>query len=231
MKLKEIIFTNLILLIVFQFSFSQELEPKLFDFLFFPTNCENVQISTYHLIDELEKNPNSIGYIVIYRKQTKSKKLNFSGYYQQDIITIQIKGRNFNPNRLRIIRAESDENKIEFFTASDKLKKPNFTEAKWNLDIPSKPIMFDDGMGGQLCNETPYRLNTFSEILEANKKAQGHFVIYADSIKNFSKEKKGITNELMKFGIPLNRIKFFFRKDNSTIYPYAKLWLVPSNRV
>jgi hypothetical protein len=230
MKLKEIIFTSLILFIGFQFCFSQEPQPKLFDSLFFPANCENVVISTYHLIDELEKNPKSVGYIIIYRKQTKSKELNFSGYYQQDIITLEIKKRNFNPNSIRIIRAASAENKIDFYIASDKSEKPNFTETKWNLDIPSKPIMFDDGMGGQLCAETPFRLNTFSEILEANKKAQGHFVIYADSIKDFTKEKKRITNEIVKFGIPLKAIKFFFRKDNSTIYPYAKLWFVPNNK-
>jgi hypothetical protein len=229
MKLKEIICTNLILLIGFQLCFSQESKPRLFDSIF-PNNCETVQIATYHLIDELEKNLNSVGYIVIYRKQEKSKELNFRGYYHQDIITLQIKARNFNPNRLRIIRAESDENKIDFFIASDKSKKPDVTEAKWNLNIPSKPIMFDDGTGGQLCAETPFRLNTFSEVLKTNKKAQGHFVIYADSIKDFPKEKKRITNEIMKFGIPLKAIKFFFRKDNATIYPYAKLWLVPNNR-
>lgn len=229
MKLKEIIFINLILFIFFQFCFSQESKPKLFDSIF-PNNCETVQIATYYLIDELEKNLNSVGYIVIYRKQEKSKELNFWGYYHQDIITLQIKARNFDPNRLKIIRAESDENKIDFYIASDKLNKPDFTEAKWNLNIPSKPIMFDDGTGGQLCAETPFRLNTFSEILKANKDAEGYFVIYADSMKDFPKEKKRITNEIVKFGITIKAIKFFFRKDNSTIYPYAKLWLVPNNR-
>ena len=55
-------------------------------------------------------------------------------------------------------------------------------------------------------------------------------MVYADSIKNFLKEKERIINEINKVGIPLNRFRFFFRKDNSTIYPYSKLWLVPNNK-
>jgi hypothetical protein len=86
--------------------------------------------------------------------------------------------------------------------------------------------MFDDGMGGQLCSETPFRLNTFSEVLEANQKAQGHFVIYADSIKGFSKEKKRLINEINKAGIALNRFRFFFRKDIS----HTELWLIPKGK-
>jgi hypothetical protein len=234
MKLKEIIFTYLILFIGFQFCFSQEKSKPLLLESVVPSNCEFTELATLHLIDELEKNPTSIGYIIISQKRLKSREFNLWGFYHQDIISIQIKEKNFNPNRLQIIRAESKEYKIDFYIASDVSNKPDFTEAKWDLNIPSKTIMFHDGSGGGsgdgLCKETLFQLNAFSEILTANPTARGHFVIYADSIKNFPKEKERLTNEITKVGIPLNRFKFFFRRDNSTIDPHSKLWLVPYNK-
>jgi hypothetical protein len=229
-KLKEIIFTCLILFIGSQFCFSQEKsKPNLFASIF-PHNCEYVLQHVDFLTEELEKNPNSIGYIVINRKREKSKRFNLAGFFYQDIISLHIKNRDYNQNRLRIIRGESEKVKIDFYIASDESNKPNSTEAKWNLYIPSKPILFNEGYGGQLCAETFYNLNTFSEILAAFPTARGHFVIYAESFKEFPKEKENITNEIIKIGIPLNRFKFFFEKDNNTLHPHSKLWLVPRKK-
>ncbi len=230
MKLWKSICTSLILLICIQFCFGQmKSNPDLLASIY-PYNCEYVLQYVDLLIDGLEKSPSSIGYIVINRQRQKSKQFNQGGFYYEDIISLQIKRRNSDKNRLKIIRSESEKMKIDFYIASDESSKLNFTEAKWDLYIPSKPILFDEGYGGQLCEETLFRLNTFSEILTAHSNARGHFVIYAESFKDFPKEKESIMNEIIKAGIPVNRFKFFFRRDNSTLYPYAKLWLIPKRK-
>jgi hypothetical protein len=185
------------------------------------------------LVDELEKNPNSTGYIVINWQSKKSNQFNFErlgGFFYEDIISLQIKRRNFNRTRLKVIRSDGNKFKIDFLLNSNNLAKPNFVETKWDLSISSKPKLFDKGESAQLCEETFLRLNTFSEFLAANPNTYGHFVIYAESSKDFPKEKQRITKEILKAGIPVNRTKFFFIENNLTISPYAEVWLVPKNK-
>jgi hypothetical protein len=234
MKLKRIILIYFLLFITIQICFGQvETKPQLLD-SFEPRNCESVLQRVEYLIEDVSKNPNSIGYIIINWRPKKANEFNFegrlAGFYYEDVISVHLQNKVFDQNRIRIIRSDSDKLKIDFLITPDKSVEPSYVKTNWDLSIPKKAMIFDEGYGGQLCAETYFNLKVFSEFLTANPPARGHFVIYADSIKDFPKEKERIINEITKVGIPLNRFRFFFRKDNSTIHPYSKLWLVPNNK-
>jgi hypothetical protein len=233
MKFRKTIFIFAILFLSIRFSFAQrDFNENLLGSISPPWNCEYVLQHVDSLIEELEKNPASLGYIVIYRQQEKPEQFNQGGFYHEDLISLHLRSKrlNIDPNRIRIVRGESEKYKIDFLITQNKSGETSIKEAKWSLNIPSKPVLFDEGDGGQLCNETPFRLNTFAEILTAHPKARGHFVIYGASIKDFPKAKQSLVGDIEKVGIPLNRFKFFFKKDNSVIYPHVKLWLIPNGK-
>ena len=113
------------------------------------------------------------------------------------------------------------------------MNAPNFNEAVWDLSMPRKPILFAEENGIQLCSETPFQLNTFSEFLTANPNSGGRFIIHAESFKDFQKEKERLITEIKKTNISLNRIRFLFKKDESVLpdYQYSELWLFPKRKI
>jgi len=233
MKLKRFILIYFLLSIAIQICFGQvESKPRLLNSIE-PHNCEYVLQHVEFLMEEVSKNPNSIGYIIINWRPKSANEFNFgrlAGFRYEDIISVHLRDKVFDQNRIKIIRSDSDKLKIDFLISSDKSIEPSYLKTNWDLSIPQKAIIFDEGYGSQLCAETYFNLKVFSEFLTAHPNARGHIVSYADSIKDFPKEKERIISEINKVGIPLNRFRFFFRKDNSTIYPYSKLWLVPKRK-
>lgn len=227
MKLQKIIFIVSVLFSLLHITFSQDTSNSNLFASIFPANCEFVNQHVDFLIDELEKHPSSKGFIVINWQQSKTDKLSRIGFIYEDIMSLEIKRRNFDTNRLKIIRSNKDKLKLDFYLVPNEKDKPDFYETVWDLSIPSKPIIFDDGLGGQLCSETLYQLNTFAELLNSNPKAKGKFVVRATKKVDFQKEVKVLLDEIRKVGIDVNRIRFVYIKDNSIIYPDSRLWLLP----
>ena len=138
MKLQKIFFTFTFIFSLSSVTFSQE-SSNLKLAAIYPHNCEFVNQHVDFLIEELEKHPNSKGFIVINWQPIKTNKLNRIGFIYEDIMSLEIKRKNFNKSRLKILRSNKDKLQIDFYLISNEDDKPNFYEIAWDLSIPQKP--------------------------------------------------------------------------------------------
>jgi len=222
MKLRYLIFTFLLLLAAFQFCFSQEKPKAVLVTEFEDANCEILLAQMDNLMVELNNDPNSQGYAIIY-----GKKNGLRGNLAYELwINGSMEFRKFDSSRITTVRGEETENlKIQFWKVPAGAEKPSFNEGKWNFVFPpkTKPFVFHDDYSDQICSYVSFE-KVFAEYLNANQRARGHIVIYEKSVNKYKKRKKETQNLLSK--IPQNRLKFFYVKsDTSNI----EFWLVPKN--
>lgn len=222
MKLRRLFFTFLISLAAFQFCFSQE-KPKavLFTEVENP-NCEILLATADAFFNELNNDPNSQGYAVIYgKKNDLREKLTYELWLNGAMIF-----RKFDDSRIIKIRGADAENlKIEFWKVPTGAEKPMFNELKWNFVFPAKtkPFVFHDEYE-QICYSGSFE-KAFAEYLNANPDARGHIVIYETSNKKYLKQKKEAQKLLSE--IPQNRLRFFQVKSDSS---NVEFWLVPKKK-
>ena len=232
MKTSKFIFLFLFFLTLSQIFYGQEKsEPNLIASIN-GSGCEHINQYVDELIYELEKNPASTGYIVISQEPKKPKELNLRPFIYQDFMSVHIKQRKIDQSRLKFIRSNGSKFKVDFFLMPIGAVAPNFNEAIWDLSIPSKPGFFAEENGIQLCDETPLQLNAFSEFLNANPNSGGRFIVHAESLKDFRKEKARLTIEIKKAHISPIRIKFIYKKDKYVLpdHSYSYLWLIPKSK-
>lgn len=237
MKSKTIPLILIVLFASFQIFFGQEKpKAKLVD-EFRKITSEDFGARLDILFSELTQKPNSTAYVVIHNGKVLDNRERFR--FEQ-LAKGYIKNARFDEKRIYIIRAKDlDEVKIEFWVVPEGAEKPSFTQVKWDSALPpnAKPYIFTttDWSERVLNPAAEYLdLNLFSEYLETNPTARGHFVVKARTKEEFRKEQTNITNLLVeKYKINSKRLKFFYIRENKPLldsYPDVEVWLVPQKQ-
>ena len=219
MKAQKILLILICLFAVSQISFAQDKPRAVLVDEFDNISCDDFLARADNLFIELQNEPNSQGYVVIYGKnESLPKKIAYELWTNG-----AIKFRNFDGNRITKVRgAETKNIKVQFWKVPAGAEKPNFNEAKWNFTFQpkTKPFVFHDDLE-QICSSDSFE-KIFAEYLNANPQSRGHIVIYGKSPKEFERQKRQ-TQKLLK-NIPSHRLRYFFIK---TDYSNTEYWLVP----
>lgn len=227
----RIFFTLLLIFCGFIVSiFSQE-KPKaeLVD-EFGKTSCEDLIARQDYLFYQLQNEPDSMAYVVIYGDKNNAK----FAWAVKSYLNGQTAFRKYDKNKLIIVKAkDEDALRVQFWKVSLGAEKPDFQEVGWNYDVSTKKKAFR-------LNSTIYenldvcpsgnKIEDFSKYLNFNKDFRGHIVIYTDSNFNFQKEKAEFLDQLTrKYNVSSKQIRFFFMKQKTDNY-YYELWLVPNKK-
>lgn len=226
MKARKILLISLALLSIFQVCFSQEKQSNLvlFDSAYEP-NCELLLNRLDYLAVEIKKNPNAVGYIVLYGSSNEVE----NAFYKKAIIGY-FNFRRFDEEYLSLITANNSEKlKIEFWISKDGTK-PNVADEKFSYVLPqtNKPILFVRDTievaknGGNLtyfsiceCCISNFNLDFLAKFLEFNPNLIAQINIYNKTKKGASKLEKLILNKAVReSGISINRIKTNYRGKN-----------------
>lgn len=236
MKLQKNIFTFLVLFLSFQIGFGQERSQAELLEEFGSITWEDFVARLDNLMDKINQKPNSTAYIVIHNGKVSNKRERFR-YEQYAKGHLKVRSHFIDEKRFFIIRAEDrDEFQIQLWIVPEDGEKPSFIEVKWDISLEpdAKSHIFtttDWSVRGLAMPPEYLSLNLFSEYLEANPTARGHFVIRERSKEKFRKEKTNITNILVnKYKISPKRLRFFFVRENKPLldyYPDVEVWLVP----
>lgn len=222
MKAQKILHILICLFVVSQISFGQEKPKAILVDEFGNISCDDFLARIDGLFNELQNEPNSQGYVVIYgKKDYLRRKIAYELWTNG-----AIKFRNFDSSRIIKVRGAETENiKIQFWKVSIGADKPYFNEASWNFVFQPKTklFIFHDDLE-QICSSVSFE-KVFAEYLNANPQSRGHIVIYEKSLKQFEKQKRKI-QDLLK-DIPSNRLRYFFIKRGNSNTEY---WLVPGKR-
>lgn len=196
---------------------------------------EHLAAITDVFLQRLLQERDSTGYVLIYNEKVSDNRRRFR--YEQ-WLKGHLRARRFDEKRIFIIRGEDrNEFQMQFWIVPKGAAKPEYAEAQWSavLDPQTKPFIFaTTEWNNGLDYPSEYSsLNLFSEYLEANPSARGHFVVRAESKSAFQKEKSEMTKLLVeKYKINSSRLKFFYvmSKKKDEDYPQVEVWLVPSKQ-
>jgi hypothetical protein len=237
MKLTKIILILMILFSSFCICFGQE-KPKA-ELLgeYGKVTWEELVARLDNLLYQLDQKPNSTAYLVINNEKVLDNRDRFTyELYAKGHLNLESRNSFVDKKRIFVIRAEDrDEFKIQIWLVPEGAEKPAFREVKWDVSISpnAKPYIFTktEWMESGLINYAEYLvLDHFSEYLEGNPTARGHFVIKEKSKETYLKEQAKITNLLVgKYKIAPNRLRFFYVRENKPRweYPQVEVWLVP----
>lgn len=226
MRLSTTILTFLIFFGSVQFCLGQE-KPQavLFD-QFGGVPCDDFLMRIDMFFNELQNDPNSTGYAVIYTRENLSK----LSIWRLNVIGGQIDFRKFDPSRISIVRAKKDtEIQIEFWRVPAGADRPSFGE-EWSNVLPSsaKPFIFTTSFYDHICPVIGVR--EYWAFLEANPDSMGHLAVYQTPKRKAKKEADFWLKILSKdHKIPRNRLKVFYGKaDRPT--SGTEFWIVPAKR-
>lgn len=211
------IFVILVLIIGNVFTQNEDTDLILKDSVEKP-NCEFLQLILDHLIVDVQNEPNSIGYIVIFG----SSDIIENAVYQRSIIAHN-RFRNADKNRVKIITVKSEKRlKIETWLGKNG-NKPEYQESELSMKFPTsdKPILFLKDMldiveiDGRLTyfnyEEPLCSVNLFllSALLEANPNLNVEINIFAKK-RNLAESVKEIIirEDIKPPDISLERINF-----------------------
>jgi len=207
--------------------FSQEKPKAVLVDEFEMIGCEDLIARQDRLIYQLQNDPNSIAYAVIYGDKNNPK----FAWAVKSFLEGQTAFRKYDENKLIIVKAKDEDSlRVKFWKVPADAEKPDFEEVGWNYNLSSqkKPIRFySTEFADDVC-PVGLKLKEYSNYLKANENFRGHFVIFANSKKAFLNEKSEFLEVLKnKYEIPAKQIRFFF-VNKKVDYPYYELWLVPN---
>lgn len=222
----------LICIVIFaQLVFAQQGLPELVR-KFDDVGCELFLALHDGFMAELQRNPESMGYVVIYGP---AKDLQTKLTYESWALG-NINFRGFEKSRMKVVRAEiRPAFKIEFWSVPPGAIRP-FSEVEWSFVLPesTKPFIFHDSESSEGSCPTGQMVIFFADLLTANPTAQGNIVIRSLTRKAFDMQRREITTELVtRNKIQRNRLRFFFVRDRKTlcaISACAEFWAVPQHK-
>ncbi len=251
MKLQKIIFAFIILFISFQIHFGQERKSDLylFDSVTEP-NCEYLLNRLDSQAVEIQNNPESVGYIVIFGGSNPVENQFIERFVRSHFVM-----KKQDKNRFITLTTKGDEKtKIEFWI-SKRGGKPLINEIKFDyiLENISKPVLFvQDAVeiadnDGKLiffgdcaaCCLRTINIYVLSEFLKVNPKINAQITIKNKSKKGADKLAKLILDEAEKeFQIESNRLKIKYggkgQWNVSDEYlnklSDVEIWLVPQKQ-
>lgn len=234
--MRKLIILSLLQLVLFSgFILSQEEpNPILKDELQQKFGCEDLSARLDVFISDLESDPNSTGFIVIYGEKRKQR----GNQTNESWIKGIFRNRGFPNDRFLIVRGElRDKLKIQFWMIPAGAKPPQIEAAKWNFRLPknTKPYVFPKiDLRDQLCPYAEYMsLDNLSEYLDDNPGSRTNIVIQERNTARFKEEKARISEKLVKkYGIDIKRLRYFFvqdtnRENDDYYYPQVEVWLLP----
>lgn len=236
MKFHKLFFLVLLLLLTFQSSFGQG-NSTLFD-EFGALECEDFWARLDNFIVETVKDPNSVGYIVIYgKKKAILKNLRFESYANGILENIEskqlLKSEMFKKERFKIIRGKEEKDiRIQLWKSSSHSSNSFYQPATWSYVLPQtvKPFIFTAySYGDGVCPSTSY-IKLFADFLSANSNARGHLVIRDRAKQKIRQKENEVLEELIsKYKVSRIQIKIFYDLDKN--YPYdftdVEFWFVP----
>lgn len=223
----KILLISLLLILAFQVSFGQE-KPKaeILDSIG-PSNCEELKKRAHGFLTDISKDPNAVGYAVIYEKKDGIKRSNWN----ERLLMKTVELGKFNKNILKVVYGEKKENYgIEFWKVPKGVEKPNYVNEFLPdaLPIPLKPFVF--GYEDELDICPTFSVKTYVNILKSNPTFNTHIVVTGNPnyiLEDFVKNTlKYLTKD---HKISRSRIKFFFIKKKNVISS-AEYWLVPKKK-
>lgn len=246
MKLKKLSILIFILVINFQSLFSQEKDRNLILLDSRPKiTYEELSLLTDILASEINKIPNSIGYIVTYGDSDKIK----NAFYKDAVIR-NIKFRGYDKNKLRTLSAIDFENPRFEFWISKNGDSPIVSNENNPFILPktNKPIKFVEDLieigeidGKQVsfpaaCDAGCIMLldlPLLSDFLDANPQMTAYLIIHAKNLKRATQIKNILARESFEDAkIPSNRINFLFggkNKINENQFSEVEVYLANDN--
>ena len=191
------------------------------------TNCDSLQIYLYEFLQQINKSPNSKGYILM--NGSKSKNAPFKKYFWEMEMKTNLAFIGIDKDQINFLQGkDADVSKTQFWIVPEGADKPDFVESVWDYKFPSdvKPLIINkDSWIGEVCRAS-YNTNFYSKVLLANPDLKGHLVIYNKSINGFRKRENELLKELVNENkVSRKQLKFFYVKSKDADVEY---WFVPS---
>lgn len=227
MKLQSLFFTLLLLLLTLQSYFAQE-KPKAILFMEFEeTNCDSLQVNLYEFLLQINKSPNSKGYILM--NGSKNKGAPFKKYFWEMEMKTGLAFIGMDKDQIIFLEGKDKaDSRTQFWVVPEGADKPDFIEEKWDYKFPAeiKPLVINkDSWIGEVCHAS-YNTDFYSKVLLANPDVKGHLVIYSKSINGFRKRENELLKELVNENkVPRKQLKFFYVKSKAADVEY---WFVPN---
>lgn len=210
--------------------FSQEIPKAELVDEFGKITCEDLIARQDNLVYQLQNEPNSIAYAVIYGNKNNSKE----AWRIKAFLDGQTAFRKYDENKLIVVKSkDEDALRVQFWKIPADAEKPDFQEVGWSYDLSTRMKAFRFFTSEYADDVCPIglRLRDYSNYLKANENFRGHIVIFTNSKNDFLKEK----NEFLKvltnnYKIPAKQLRFFFVNKNID-YSYYEFWLVPPKKI
>jgi len=188
--------------------------------------CEDVIARQDNLFTEIQANPNSIGYAIIFADGENLKQ----GRQIEAMFNGQAEFRRFDDTRFQIVRAVGSSGlKVHLWIAPAGASIPQFTAREWDFEIDPKrkPHKFNASEYDEGPCPIGSQFKLYSDTLKANSPAKGHIVIWARTRAIFQKEKRRVDRDLLeKHKIDRSHIKYFYFPHRSSQIKW-KYWIVP----
>jgi hypothetical protein len=210
-------------------------KPVLFDELPTAAACEYGNARLDSFFAELNNNPESQGYIVIY---ATPERVGAAGNREQ-LARNFMRFRNFDPSRITFVRGPYRKNAItQFWRVPPGSAAPDLLpadaaappEASPKTDS-SKPYIFatrySDGLPE--CQVPMYDLKAYAEVLNSEPRSRGRVVIAESSRANFNREMRETQAELTAHGVAKPRITYTYKyvRPNRAMES-TELWILPA---
>ncbi len=227
MKLRRFLFVFLILLVAFQFCFSQG-KPKavLIDKFGKIINdelqarIENFYSSTY--------DTNSKGYVIVHG--TKDDQLT-KYTFERHIKGCFRWGKWSNENFIFVLGEDRIELEVELWKVPSGAGKPQYAETPRDYKLPklTEPRkIYLLNIADEYC-PLYFNVEFYSQFLKANFNLTGKIVIYEKTLKNYQREKRKYLRELTETNnISAERIVFVRGKYYGE--PDAEFWYIPNGK-
>ena len=224
----RIILTLFVFLIGLQFSLAQEKPQarKIDHFSKLP--CEDFWGRIDGFFNDLQAEPNSIGYAVINRNSQNKDDLEFALRRRNQIFgLLETRLKN---DRFRVGKTEAKDFSIELWIVPPGAEVPFSLNEDWTSDFPQilKPKVYSKPwMNDNVCPDLS--VITFADMLLNNRNLLGNIVILAPTKKKFSQMKKEVLGDFAtKYNLPPNRFRTFFVRQPEIVG--IEYWLVPKRR-
>jgi hypothetical protein len=226
MQLPKNLLLLVILFVTSQIYFAQETpKAELID-EFGRLTCEDIIARQDALLNILNEEPTSTGYIIIYSNKKDSR----AAWRMKMFIDGQTELRRFDQKRLTVFRGtDESEVNVQFWKVPAGAEKPEFKEIGWNYDLSNRKKLFKFNSSEWDVSPCPIgsQFDSYSNYLKANKNFRGHIVIFTKSNKEFQKVKENLLNKLPNdYKVSPNQLRFFFVKQKID-YTNYEFWLVP----
>lgn len=173
---------------------------------------------------DLQNEPASKGYAVIYTRENLSKE----SLWRLNAIGGHVDFRKLDPDRLSIVRAKKETDlEFEFWKIRAGADKPSFGE-EWPAVLPSstKPFIFANTFFDTICpNISPRDL---VKLLTANPDFRLNLAVYQTPRQAKKESVYWIKHLTENYNIPRDRLKIFYGKPNR--FYGTEFWIVPAKK-